>query len=81
MTSEMKRHLTATACGSAGAVLFALGFALMVIWSVDSASSNAGLPQLLGGAACIALGAICVAARRRLVLDALPPNSQTYNCS
>jgi hypothetical protein len=65
--TEAVRRLIGAACGAAGAVAFAIGLVLMVLWTFDSTSSSAGSPELIGGGVCLAIGALCVVVRRRFI--------------
>jgi hypothetical protein len=65
--TEAAQLVISAVCGAAGALAFALGLPLIVMWIVDSTSSSAGLTELLVGVTCIAVGVLCVSARRWLM--------------
>jgi hypothetical protein len=68
MRTDVVRRLIGAAGGAVGAVAFAIGLLLMVMWTFDSSRSSFSSPVLIGGGICLALGALCDMARRRFII-------------
>jgi hypothetical protein len=73
--TEQAKQLIGGVCGAVGAVAIAVGLVLIVMWTFDTAGVGASLSEMIGGSLALALGALCVVARRRLVSGRFAPSS------